>query len=133
SAGVSGRVEIWDDEPRISIHPGYLAITEGSAGTTDAVFIVSLSNVYDQDVTVDYATSDDGGYDAASAVAGSDYLATAGTLRFTPGQTSQSIRVPILGDQIGELDEYFYLNLQSASSNAVLNSNYSVGVILNDA
>jgi probable HAF family extracellular repeat protein len=132
SAGVSGRVEIWDDEPRISISPGSLTVTEGNAGTTDAVFTVSLSNAYDQDVTVDYATSDDGDYSPDSAQAGIDYLATAGALRFTPGQTSQTIRVPILGDQIGELDEYFYLNLQSASSNAVLNSNYSVGVILND-
>src|SRR5262249_5080198 len=132
SAGVSGRVEILDDEPRISIHPSYLAITEGNAGTTDAVFTVSLSNAYDQDVTVDYATSDDGDYSPDSAQAGIDYLATAGTLRFNPGQTSQAIRVPILGDQTGELNEYFYLNLLSASSNAALSSNYGLGVILND-
>src|SRR5262245_26264550 len=132
SVGSYGHVEILDDEPWISLSPGYLAITEGDAGTTDAVFTMWLSAAYDQDVTVDYATSDDGGYDPASAVAGIDYVATAGTLRFTPGQTSHTIRVPIIGDQVSELDEYFYFNLGNASSNAFLYSNSSVGVILND-
>ena len=126
SVGIGGYVHIRDDEPLISISPDVVTITEGNAGTTDAVFTVSLSAAYDEDVTVDYAAFDD------TAVAGSDYLATAGTLRIPAGETSQTIRVPVIGDQSNEDDEDFYLELANPSVNAGITSSYAVGLILND-
>src|SRR5439155_13528044 len=42
-------------------------------------------------VTVHYATAN------GTAVSGTDYTATSGTLTFGPGQTAQNITVPILG------------------------------------
>jgi Calx-beta domain len=36
-------------------------------------------------------------------VAGSDYQAKAGTLTFDPGQTTRTITVAVLGDQLREL------------------------------
>src|SRR5207248_10601351 len=47
-----------------------------------------------QAVSVAYATSD------GSAVAGTDYTATSGTLTFAPGVTRQSFSVPILDDNL---------------------------------
>src|SRR5262245_48943489 len=117
---------IADDEPRISVSTDYVTITEGNAGTTDAIFTVSLSTAYDQQVTVDYYTSDD------SAIAGDDYVRTFGTLRFDAGQTSQMIRVPVIGDHVAESEEHFYLNLHNPSSNAAIIGGYAVGAILND-
>ena len=60
------------------------------------------------DATVDYTTSD------GTAIAGTDYTATSGSLAFSPGQTSQTIDVPILGP-IGDADNTFYLSLSDPS------------------
>src|SRR5437763_1749553 len=54
-----------------------------------AMLIVARTADLDSVVTVDYTTTD------GTALAGSDYLATTGTLLFTPGDTTQYIRVPI--------------------------------------
>ncbi|MCL4852387.1 MAG: hypothetical protein KJZ78_13515, partial [Bryobacteraceae bacterium] len=57
--------------------------------------------------SVAYATAD------GTAQAGLDYIATSGTLVFAPGETTKTIRVPVLGDTTEEADERFYLNLSS--------------------
>src|SRR4029450_4466689 len=98
----------------INSNPTPVTVSEGNSGTTSAVATVSLSNAYDQTVTVDYTTSDD------SALAGSDYLAVSGSLTFEPGQMSKTITVTVLGDRLGEFDESFYLNLANASSIAYI-------------
>ncbi|MFN8458358.1 MAG: Calx-beta domain-containing protein [Anaerolineae bacterium] len=43
---------------------------------------------------MDYATSD------GTAIAGTDYTATSGTLIFSPGQTSRTFTVPIINDNL---------------------------------
>ena len=58
-------------------------------------------------LTVNYATAD------GTAVAGSDYTATSGTLTFAPGVTSETIRVPILDDTVYEPNETFTVNLSN--------------------
>src|SRR6185369_1739205 len=64
-----------------------VTITEGASGTSVANFTVSLSSASSNTVTVNYATAD------TTAVAGVDYVATSGTLTFTPGQTSRTLSV----------------------------------------
>jgi hypothetical protein len=61
-------------------------------------------------VTVAYATAN------VTATAGSDYTTTAGTLTFTPGQTSKTIAVPILGGTVAEPVETFVVNLSGATN-----------------
>ena len=61
-----------------------------------ARFPVTLSSVSAEAVTVSYATAD------GTAKAGSDYTSTRGTLRFEPGDTTRTIRVPVLDDEIRE-------------------------------
>jgi len=70
-----------------------------------ALVTATLSAVSSLTVTVDYATTD------GTALAGSDYVTTSGTLTFTPGVTSQTFSAPILDDEIDEPAETVSLTL----------------------
>ena len=107
--------------PVLSI--GDRAITEGDNGTTTATFTVSLSQAATKTVTVAYATA------ANTATAGSDYTNSTGTLTFTPGITTQSITVPILGDTVDEVNETFFVSLSNPSQ-ATLGDSQAVGTIV---
>ncbi len=116
---------ILDDEPLLSvISPA--PIREGNSGTKTLTFTVTLSAAYDQAVNVRYATED------GSAVAGSDYHATSGTLTFAAGETTKTVTVRVVGDKKREADESFQLVLDAAGSNAVLYDPYGWGTILDD-
>jgi hypothetical protein len=78
-------------------------LVEGHAGTTDAVFDVTLASPASQTVVVNYSTGN------GSATAPSDYAATTGSLTFLAGETSKTVHVPVLGDTLDEDDETFQL------------------------
>jgi len=109
--------------PALSI--GNVSITEGDAGSSLAVFTVSLSPVSSRQVTVAYATSD------ILATAGADYTAQSGPLTFAPGEAAHTISVPIIGDTLNEADETFKVTL-SGATHAVLASSIGIGTIVND-
>lgn len=71
---------IVNDDPLPSLSIDDVSVVEGNAGTTNAVFTVSLSAASGQTVTVIYATAD------GTAVEPADYTSTAGSLTFTPGR-----------------------------------------------
>ena len=81
--------------------------TEGDDGALD--FTVRLDREPRSEVTVRYATED------GDATAGSDYTATRGTLRFGPGETAKTVRVPILDDTVQDDGETLTLALSNAS------------------
>ena len=112
-----------DGVPTISI--AGIALTEGDSGTKQAGFVVTLSNPSDQAITVDYATG------PGTAIAGSDYTTTTGTLTIPAGSAQQTINIPILGDTVLEADETFVVNL-SNPTNATLFTNVATGTIQND-
>ncbi len=91
---------------------GNVTVDEG-AGT--AVFTVNLSPApgSGQSVVVSYQTQN------GSAVAGSDYTTTGGTLTYTQGQTQKTVSVPIINDTLAESTESFSLRLTSATTNTV--------------
>ena len=91
-----------EDLPRLSIADA-ATVTEGG----EAVFTVRLSETSSETVTVRYATVDD------TAVAGSDYTRTTGTLRFDPNERTDTIRVPILQDSTAEPSESFTVELSN--------------------
>lgn len=66
-----------------------VAINQPTSGGTNAVLAVSLSIAPSSTVTVNYTTEN------GTALAGTDYTATAGTLTFAAGQTSGTITVPV--------------------------------------
>ncbi len=87
-------------------------VTVAEAGGS-APFTVSLSRPSSAAVTVAYETSD------WTATAGSDYTATSGTLTFEPGETRQTIAVPVLVDDEEEEDEIFTVRLSDARNAAL--------------
>ncbi len=116
---------IVNDDPLPSLSIDDVSVVEGNAGTTNAVFTVSLSAASGQTVTVIYATAD------GTAVEPADYTSTAGSLTFTPGQTTRTVTVPVNGDTVPEANETFFVNL-SGATNATISDNQGVGTITND-
>lgn len=91
---------------------------EGVSTSADAVSLqqgtsvdlpVKLNTASTAPVTVDYATSD------GSAVAGTDYVAAAGTLTFAAGQTSQTIHLTALPNPLNAPTKTFAVTLANAS------------------
>jgi len=120
-----GQCTITDNDAAPTISINDVTIAEGNSGTTNATFNVTLSAASSFTVTVNYATAD------GTATAGSDYQSTSGTLTFTPGQTTQTILVPINGDTTFESNETFVVNL-TAPTNATILDNQGQGTITND-
>lgn len=116
---------ISNDDPLPSITINDVAVTEGDSGTTNAVFTVSLSAASGQSIGVNYATAD------GTAVQPGDYTSTSGSLVFTPGQTTRTITVPVIGETVPEANETFFVNLSSAT-NAIISDNQGLGTIIND-
>jgi len=108
-----------------SLSVGNVQVTEGDAGSTDAVFTVTLSEASATPVTVDFATADD------NATAGADYTPTTGRLTFPAGTTSLTVAVPVLGDEAAEGNETFRLVLRNPSG-ATLGAAAGTGTIVDD-
>jgi hypothetical protein len=75
---------------------------------------------------VDFATYD------GWATADWDYVPVNGTLTFAPGETSQTILVPLIGDFDYEGDEYFYVNLSNNSGNTLIQYAWGLGTIVDN-
>jgi hypothetical protein len=102
-----------------------VSVPEGTGGTSDAVFTVSLDPVAAQPVTVAYATAD------GTAAAPADYASASGVLTFPPGTGVRTVVVPVVGDATDEPDEAFSLNLSDAV-NAAIGDGTGVGTIVDD-
>ena len=91
--------------------PAALIVTDATAAEGDGTmgFIVLLTSGSGSTVTADYSTA------SGSALEGSDFTATSGSLTFTPGQTSKSVSVPVVQDVLSEDTETFTLDLSNAS------------------
>ena len=77
-------------------------------------------------VDVDYVTSD------GTAIAGSDYTATSGTLTIISGTSSGTINVPITGDTTIEGDKTFTLTLSNPANATLGSPAMATGTITND-
>jgi hypothetical protein len=109
----------------LSFSPNYGYVYEGSNGTSDMLFTVTLTPAAIQTVTARFATAN------GTATAGSDYFATNGTVSFLPGETNKTLVVCVIGDAIPEFDETFTLALTNPT-NCVLNVATATGYIFND-
>ncbi len=108
--------------PAITIN--HTSVFEGNFGQTNMPFTVQLSPASPLTVTVNYGTSN------GTAQAGSDYMATSGTLTFLPGQTNQFVHVSIISETNGEGNETFTVNLGNPTNAAIVAT--ATGTILND-
>lgn len=116
---------ITNDDPLPSMSIDDVSVVEGNAGTVSAVFTVTLSAASGQTATVLYATAD------GTATQPADYTSTSGSLTFTPGQTTRTLTVPVIGETVPEANETFFVNL-SGAANATISDNQGVGTITND-
>jgi hypothetical protein len=96
------------------------------ASTTEGgnlVFTVTKSGSTSSSFTVNYATAN------GSAIAGSDYTATSGTLTFGPADSSLTITVPTINDSVAEATENMTVNLSGASGGATITDPQGIGTI----
>lgn len=106
-----------------------VSLAEGNTGATAFVFTVTLSKATSVPLEVGFTTMD------GSAKAGTDFVATSGTLTFAPGDTTKSITVQVTGDTVYEPDETFSVRLSKTSTYSpyVIFTNFSgTGTIRND-
>lgn len=108
-----GVFTIEDDESRqVTITGPEQDVFEGD----DAVFTVHLSKPSIVPVAVRFTT-----IDGTARASRQDYRRTAGMVVFSPGETEQVIRVPVLADAlIGEDDEQFRVQLRSVRAGVVV-------------
>ena len=77
------------------------------AAGAELAFRVTLDAAAQEAVSVRYATAD------GTAVAGADYVAARGSVRFAPGQTSKTVKVLVLEDAHDDNGETLTLTLSS--------------------
>ena len=92
-----------DDTPGVAAYVEDVLVTE-SAGT--ATVPVSLSRASNDDVSLQYQT------EAVTAVAGTDYVTSSGTLTVSAGDTSGNISIDIVGDSNDENPETLILRIE---------------------
>jgi len=106
----------------VGFSQSYYTVSE-SVGT--AQVNVTRGGATNTAVTVHYETQD------GSARAGLDYTAQSGTLTFGPGETLQTISIPILADDLPEGDEGFHLILGNPTGGATLDGSFAYIMIPN--
>ncbi|MCA9212888.1 MAG: hypothetical protein KDB27_07485 [Planctomycetales bacterium] len=116
--------EITPTFPAVSISD--VSRSEGDSGTTNFTFAVTLSEAPPQAATITYSTKD------GTAIAGSDYEATTGTLNFPVGSAlTKNVVVAVSGDTDFEPTETFSVEL-SGPSNLTIADAEAIGTIQND-
>ena len=104
--------------------PVHDLVVDEKDGTAN--FMVTLGRQFGQSsnstITVDFTTA------SGTAVAGSDFTATSGTLVFLPGQSVKTVSVPLIDDATAESLERFFLNLSNASNAVITNDTLNGGL-----
>lgn len=117
--------------------PGVLSIadastTEGNGGTHDIAFTVSRVGGSSGAVSAAWSVTLPGGPDGADAGDFAAGTAFTGTVSFAAGQTSATIRLPVVGDTVLERNETFAVTLSDPAGGATLDRATATGTILND-
>jgi beta-glucanase (GH16 family) len=110
--------------PAVSINS--INLPEGNSGSTAFAFTVTLNNASSNTVTVTYSTLE------GTAKAGEDYTAvTNQSVVFQPNETSKTISINVVGDDVREADDEFNVMLAGAT-NATIQEFKGTAIITND-
>lgn len=123
--GSQGSGVIVNDDPVPSVSINGFSVVEGNSGATVRNFVITLDAPSGQPVSIDAATAN------GTAIAGTDYNATAAPFEFQPGETTKSFPVTILGDTTPESDESFTAVL-SGALNVTIATGTATATIIND-
>ncbi len=99
-------------------------VAEGNAGTSNLIFTLTLNQAAAVDTTVNYTTLGTG-----TATAGTDFNSVSGAVIIPAGQTSTTVTVPVIGDQVFEAAETVNLKFSGALLSADVTA---TGTINND-
>jgi predicted extracellular nuclease len=119
----TGTITNDDVAPQVSI--GDATVVEGNKGVSYLTFTVSLDHPAADAVSVDWTTAN------GTALSGSDYLATGGSITFAPGETSKTVAVPVIGDSVAEANETLTVTLSNVSGGTIADGS-GAGTIVND-
>jgi len=90
------------------------------------IFTVSKSGSTSSSYSVNWSTAN------GSALSGSDYTGNSGILTFTSSQSSKTITIPTINNNLYEQTEVFYVNLTAASGGATITDSQGAGTISDD-
>ena len=121
----SGLGTITDDDAAPTLSVDDVTVVEGNAGTSVAMFTVTLSSASASPVTFDWATA------SGSATAPTDYVAANGNRTIAAGATTTTFAVTVNGDVLDEANETFGVTL-SNPANATIADGSGVGTITDD-
>jgi len=116
---------------RITLDPTTISRCEGNEGTTEFRFIVVRGGDLLGTTTTFWSVSGAGGA-PADATDFADAVLPSGQVTFLPGETTQTITVPIAGDSSVEPIEAFLVTLSSPSSFTTITNATARGLIQND-
>ncbi|MGI9597852.1 MAG: Calx-beta domain-containing protein, partial [Acidimicrobiales bacterium] len=104
-----------DDTPPISASVGNASVVEGDSGTANVDVTVTLSSPATGPMSIDLAT-----VDGTATVADSDYGAVSQTVNFVTNDVSQTISIPINGDEVSEPDEIFTVEVSNPTGGLLI-------------
>jgi|GEM_PF-6182278 len=110
--------------PKLSVAD--VQVTEGNSGAAQAIFTVKLLPAAAQIVTVDFSTA------GITAIAGNDFVTTAGKLTFAVGETTKTISIAINSDTVNEPDETFAIDLANPLRALIANGHASATIVNDD-
>ncbi len=116
AGNTSATVTLVEDVPQINIEDTSVVDTS----PTTAQVTVQLSQAVAGPLTLTYQTG------GGTAIAGTNYISESGTVLFPAGSTSQTIDIPILGDQDQNQTENFLVTLSNPSLGTIIRSQATV-------
>ena len=111
--------------PKPTVSIADTTVVEGDSGQTPAVFAVDLSGPSPATTVVSYQSF------TGTAATPKDFITTAGTVTFEPGEVSKTVTVMVVGETTKEKDETFSVRL-SNPVNATIGDVMGLGIIDDD-
>lgn len=124
-ANTAHSLTIVDDDP-LPVISFAGASSSGNEATISVSLPVTLSGPSFLPVEVNYVAS------AGTAASNVDYTLAAGTLTWSPGETSQSIRLRVIDDSLSEPDETVVVTLSSPNGATLGTATHTYTILDND-
>ena len=119
------------DEPPPSTPPSISVATsevaEGNGDPFSASIEFLLSAVHEEAVEFQYTV------EGKSAVAAVDFEETSGSISFAPGETTKSINVMVIPDELLEFDEDFLVKVTNITNATMINNEVAIKLIDDDS
>jgi hypothetical protein len=113
------------EPPMVNLSINDVSQTEADSGQVPFTFTVRMSTSRQTDTAISWSTAN------GTAVAGSDYVAANGTLVIPAGQTTGTISVMVIGDNVDESNESFFVNITAPAGTSIADGQ-GLGTILDD-